>query len=111
MDKKIKSSITVLILIFSVPVLGAVILKKWIIVSHIPVPQPTDTYTNHTADESEIESENIQSITVYITATGKKYHMDGHRYLSLTQIPVLLDEINTNKYSQCSVCNPPEHMP
>lgn len=47
-----------------------------------------------------------QSYTVYITKTGKKYHSAGCRYLSQSCIPVDLDELDTKKYTPCSVCEP-----
>ncbi len=43
------------------------------------------------------------SQTVYITATGQKYHSAGCRYLSKSRIPISLDEA-AMRYSPCSVC-------
>lgn len=51
--------------------------------------------------------EDPQSITVYITKTGEKYHRDGCRFLRESKIPVLLEELDTEKYTPCAVCNPP----
>ena len=48
-----------------------------------------------------------QGMIVYVTNTGKKYHMDGCRYLSSSKIAVSLAELDTYKYSPCAVCNPP----
>lgn len=48
-----------------------------------------------------------QSVTVYATNTGKKYHADGCRYLSKSKIPMDL-EIAKQKYGPCSVCHPPQ---
>ena len=45
--------------------------------------------------------------TVYVTKTGKKYHRDGCRYLSKSQIPISLSNAKTQGYGPCSVCNPP----
>jgi competence protein ComEC len=47
------------------------------------------------------------SVTVYITATGSKYHAAGCRYLSQSSIPISLDEAKARGYTACSVCNPP----
>jgi len=44
--------------------------------------------------------------TVYVTKTGKKYHLAGCRYLSKSTIPMKLKDAAT-RYSPCSVCNPP----
>lgn len=48
-----------------------------------------------------------QDLTVYITRTGKKYHMDGCRYLSKSKIAIPLSEAK-NYYGACSVCRPPQ---
>lgn len=47
-----------------------------------------------------------QTITVYVTLTGAKYHRDGCRYLSRSKIPMSLKEA-VKKYTPCSVCKPP----
>jgi len=44
--------------------------------------------------------------TVYVTKTGKKYHIAGCRYLSRSMIPISLREA-VYSYGPCSVCNPP----
>lgn len=46
-----------------------------------------------------------QSVTVYITKTGSKYHRSGCRYLSKSKIPISLEDAR-GAYSPCSVCNP-----
>jgi len=46
-----------------------------------------------------------QTITVYVTRTGKKYHRDGCRYLSRSKIPMSLKEAAA-RYEPCSVCKP-----
>lgn len=49
-----------------------------------------------------------KSITVYVTNTGKKYHVAGCRYLSKSQIPISLNDAKADGYDPCSVCNPPQ---
>jgi hypothetical protein len=49
-----------------------------------------------------------QSVTVYITRTGKKYHRAGCRYLSRSQISISLDEAKSEGYTACSICCPPQ---
>ncbi len=49
-----------------------------------------------------------QSVTVYITKTGKKYHRDGCRYLRQSKIAISLDDAQAEGYDPCSVCNPPQ---
>lgn len=46
------------------------------------------------------------SITVYVTRTGSKYHRAGCRYLKKSSIPMSLEEAK-RRLSPCSVCNPP----
>ncbi len=45
--------------------------------------------------------------TVYITATGTKYHRDGCRYLEESKIAISLSEAKAQGYTPCKVCNPP----
>ena len=45
--------------------------------------------------------------TVFVTASGKKYHKDGCRYLKKSKTPISLDEAKA-KYSACKVCKPPK---
>jgi len=47
-----------------------------------------------------------QTITVHITRTGKKYHREGCRYLSKSDIPIDLATAKARGYTPCSVCNP-----
>lgn len=48
-----------------------------------------------------------QSLQVYITRTGHKYHRAGCRYLSKSCIPLMLVQADRMGYEPCSVCNPP----
>ena len=45
-------------------------------------------------------------VTVYVTASGKKYHKAGCRYLAKSLIPISLEDAK-KAYTPCSVCNPP----
>ena len=47
------------------------------------------------------------SQTVYITKTGKKYHIESCRYLRSSSIPISLSEALNRYYDACSVCAPP----
>jgi hypothetical protein len=49
-----------------------------------------------------------KEITVYVTKTGSKYHLDGCRYLSKSQIPMSLSQAKAKGYTPCSVCGAPE---
>src|SRR3989454_7801771 len=48
-----------------------------------------------------------QDQTVYVTRTGKKYHVAGCRYLRSSQIPMKLKDAVNAGYTPCSVCKPP----
>ena len=76
-----------------------------------PPPTDTSTETQETLpkeDDTTVPTQtNPQSITVYITKSGKKYHCDGCRFLKNSKIPVFLEELDTELYTPCAVCNPP----
>lgn len=46
----------------------------------------------------------VQSETVYITQTGKKYHRAGCRHLQKSQIPISLDDAKAKGYTACKSC-------
>ena len=46
-----------------------------------------------------------QDSTVFVTRTGKKYHLDGCRSLSRSRIPITLAEAR-KKYGPCGSCRP-----
>jgi len=71
-----------------------------------PTTAPTKTTAPETAKEAPAKTQE-QSVTVYATRTGKKYHADGCRYLSQSKIPMDLSEAR-RKYDPCSVCKPPQ---
>ena len=45
--------------------------------------------------------------TVYVTETGKKYHMDQCRYLKYSKIEISLKNAMVKEYTACSVRKPP----
>lgn len=49
---------------------------------------------------------NAASATVYVTATGTKYHRAGCRSLAKSSSPMPLAEAKA-RYSPCQLCNPP----
>jgi hypothetical protein len=67
---------------------------------------PTSTAAQPPSPKQRIEEPRSQ--TVYITRTGKKYHMDGCRYLSQSKIPTSLKAAKANGYTPCKVCRPPQ---
>ena len=84
-----------------------------ITVQNVELPaQPNAPPAEETEEQQEMESESSavhpEGETVYITDTGTKYHRDGCRFLKNSKTAVLLEELDTEKYAPCSVCNPPE---
>jgi hypothetical protein len=51
--------------------------------------------------------EKKQSVTVYITRTGAKYHTYGCQYLRQSCIAIELDKAKAQGYTPCSRCGPP----
>ena len=54
------------------------------------------------------QSTQSQNVTVYVTKTGKKYHVDGCSSLSKSKIPMSLKEAKKEGYTPCEKCNPPQ---
>lgn len=53
-------------------------------------------------------STDTQSITVYVTNTGSKYHMNGCQYLRQSQNAISLSSAKAAGYTPCSRCHPPQ---
>ncbi len=53
------------------------------------------------------DDDDNQSITVYITDTGEKYHRSGCRYLKKSKYAISLSDAKAQGYDPCSVCDPP----
>lgn len=53
---------------------------------------------------STSSSSDTQSVTVYVTRTGEKYHRSGCRYLSNSKILISLSNARASGYTACSVC-------
>ena len=74
-----------------------------------PTPKPTLTPTpepTQIQEQAKIETpkKEKKERIVYITRTGEKYHRDGCRYLSRSQIPISIDNAVDQGYDACSVC-------
>lgn len=84
-------------------------------------PTPTPTLTSaqtpqatQTPQQTSVTSvpemhqqavEDTQSVTVYITKTGSKYHRAGCQYLRKSKIAISLEEAKRS-YEPCSKCKP-----
>ena len=53
---------------------------------------------------STSSTSDTQTVTVYITRTGEKYHRKGCQYLSQSKIPVSLSDAKAQGHTACSVC-------
>lgn len=62
-------------------------------------------WTPREDQKQKIKTEISEDTIVYITRTGKKYHIENCRYLSKSKIPITLKEAIERGYSPCSVCN------
>jgi len=49
-----------------------------------------------------------QSVTLYTTKTGSKYHLEGCSSLSKSKIPISLSDAKAKGLTACSICHPPE---
>lgn len=76
-------------------------------VSPLPYQAPVVAAPSTVAPQATQPAPSTSSITVYKTATGEKYHMDGCRYLSKSKIAVSLESAKAQGLTACSVCRPP----
>ena len=87
-------------------IVGVVLLigTSWFLFARVTLPAgPAESTV------AQIESAPItdtQSVTVYITRTGSKYHRNACRYLRKSKIPISLKDAKQH-YGPCSVCKPP----
>ena len=59
-----------------------------------------------TGGNASIQQKQDGSLTVYVTKSGKKYHLGSCRYLFKTKRAISLQDAE-KRYSACSVCKPP----
>ena len=59
--------------------------------------------------ELPVEDETSQELTVYVTKTGKKYHLGSCSSLRRSKIPISLKEAKA-RYSPCLRCGPPQSL-
>jgi len=52
-------------------------------------------------------SAELRGFTVYVTASGGKYHLEGCRYLNGSKSPLRLQDAIRASYAPCVVCEPP----
>ncbi|MBN2081242.1 hypothetical protein JW859_03435 [bacterium] len=52
-------------------------------------------------------AQDAQTVYVYVTKTGKKYHRGDCRYLKKSKIKMTLEAAKQAGYTPCKVCKPP----
>mgnify|MGYP000014758105 FL=1 len=61
-----------------------------------------------TKKPKKYSSSKADSVTVYVTDTGHKYHKKNCSYLKYSKNEITLSEAIDENYSPCLVCVPPE---
>jgi len=72
---------------------------------HPNTGKPAESTPDATKPSEQTSSEEAKSATVWVTATGKKYHRETCRYLTSTRRPMGLAEARV-RYAPCKVCRP-----
>ncbi|MFY9472184.1 MAG: ComEC/Rec2 family competence protein [Tepidanaerobacteraceae bacterium] len=63
---------------------------------------------DHIEIKTEKAGRTAKDVTVYITKTGKKYHMGDCNLLKDSRVPIKLSEAKTRGYEPCKSCKPPQ---
>ena len=61
-----------------------------------------------TTPKAASPSTDNQSVTVYITDTGSKYHRAGCKYLKKSKHAISLKDAKAQGYGPCGICSPPQ---
>ena len=61
---------------------------------------------DHIVIKTEKTGRTAKDVTVYITKTGKKYHMGDCNLLKDSRVPIKLSEAKTRGYEPCKSCKP-----
>ena len=77
-------------------------------VQEVETAQETETAQEaEPAQSAEAADDQDSGVTVYITNTGEKYHLDGCSSLSKSKISTSLESAKSRGYEPCKRCNPP----
>ena len=82
--------------------LTSIVLALVVGCGHHSAEQTSETPQVH---QGQTSAEPAQD-SVHITRTGAKYHREGCRYLSRSDIPIARKDAIAQGYTPCSVCNP-----
>jgi len=69
--------------------------------------ESTTDVASETSQPGNTPAAQEQDVEVYRTTSGQKYHRDGCRFLSKSQIPIKLSAAISMGLGACSVCSPP----
>ncbi len=72
---------------------------------------PSSVEPENTASSEKPASSDTQASTastVYITQSGKKYHVSSCKYLSKSKTAISLTDAKNRGYTPCSKCHPPQ---
>lgn len=72
----------------------------------IPSGRAADLRPAAARPSSELRTTTSATAAVYVTRTGKKFHRDGCRYLSFSQVASSRDAAEKRGLTPCSVCRP-----
>ena len=72
----------------------------------LATPSVPRTDSGVSGQELPTPEETPQEVTVYVTKTGKKYHLGSCSYLRRSKTPMSLVDAK-RRYTPCSRCNPP----
>ena len=67
-----------------------------------------DSTQNEETRRASDSKRDERSAGVFVTKTGKKYHLDGCSSLRTSRIPLSTAEAKTKGYTPCARCKPPE---
>ncbi len=81
-------------------------LNKWLLLFLITLLTSTFSFGINNSINSKYYSENRQESTVYITKTGKKYHVTSCGYLRQSKISIGKNDAISRGYTPCSKCRP-----
>jgi competence protein ComEC len=78
--------------------------------SSVQQQAPPTTSSSPTTSKAAIvaPSTNDQNVTVYITDSGTKYHIESCRTLKKSKHAITLKEAKAKGYTACGICHPPQ---
>ena len=104
--RKLLRNVKTLLILSGIAIAIAIAPDAWRNITSISVVRQKPTPPAQSQPTAETQ-ENPQSVTVYITSTGKRYHLAGCQYLRGGRTAVTVKEARDRGYKPCTGCNPP----